>query len=158
MLADELPALVAGLRTVHLATLDAEGVPEASYAPFVPTGAGTLLVYVSELARHTRNMLVTAKAGAMLVEDEASAAELFARRRLSLVCAVSEIPRGTAPWERALDGFEARFGGEVVALVRPITDFRLLDLEARSGRYVRGFAQAYPLDAADLARVLSPQD
>ena len=47
-------------QTLHLATCDAAGLPEASYAPYVEQGR-ELYVYVSEIARHWRNLAASGR-------------------------------------------------------------------------------------------------
>ena len=43
-------------RSVQLATVDKQGRPEASYAPCI-CGSRHIYVFVSELSRHTTNLL-----------------------------------------------------------------------------------------------------
>ena len=49
-------AFPARFQTLQLATVSADGLPEASYAPFV-ADQGRYWVYLSDLARHTANLL-----------------------------------------------------------------------------------------------------
>ena len=71
-----------GCRTLQLATVDSEGNPNASYAPFVLQEDG-YYVLISEIARHARNLQQVPKVSLMLIEDETGARELFARKRLT---------------------------------------------------------------------------
>jgi putative heme iron utilization protein len=132
--------------TVQLATAGAEGQPEASYAPYVEH-EGDFYVYVSELSAHTGNLLQNARASALFIESEAGAAHLFARRRLTYRCQVSEIPRVSAHFEAVLDQFAAKFGG-LIDNLRTLQDFHLFRLEPQSAVYVAGFAQAYAIEDA----------
>lgn len=143
--------LLAELRTAHLATADARGVPQASVAPFVCHG-GALHVYLSALAAHTANLRARAEVSVLLVRDEASCPDAFARPRVTLQCSVAELARGAAPWHTVLDAFEARFGASA-AMVRPLPDFALFRLEPRAARIVTGFGRARRLDGAAVARM-----
>ncbi len=48
-----------------------------------------------------------------------------------------------------MDLFADKFG-DIVDLIRPLQDFKLFRITPRSAVYVRGFAQAYPIDASQL--------
>ena len=137
----EARALVDRLRTLTLATTSRAGVPEASYAPFVHD-ADAFHVYVSALARHTAHLVERPHAGVLLIEDESATRQPFARTRLSLQCTVAPLDRDTDAGQALLARFEERFG-EVMALIRPLPDFRLLRLVPEHGTFVRGFGQAY---------------
>lgn len=144
----ELRALREGQRSVMLATADADGEPEASYAPYLRDN-GDFYLFVSGLARHTRNLLASGRAALLFIEPEEQARQIFARRRLSYRCAVSEVERADPDWPRLLAGFEDRFG-PVMEMLRGLPDFRLLRLRPTGGRYVRGFGQAYELTGPQL--------
>ena len=156
-LLDSAAALLAAQRTLHLATVTPDGVPEASVAPFV-LHDGALWVYLSALASHVANLRAGcgdgAGAGVALVRDEAHCDEPFARPRLSFTCAVSEQPRETPAWNAVLDAFEARFG-ETAAVVRALPDFTLFRLAPLRGRVVAGFARAGALDRDRIAALLA---
>ncbi len=138
---------------LHLATVDAEGRPHASYAPFVAGDGGRdMYVFVSELSQHTGNLRATACASALLIEDEAQAAEAFARRRLVFECSAELVGREAPLWRGIVDRFEARFG-EIVDTLRQLKDFVLFRLHPESGLYVKGFGQAYRIEGDDLDRI-----
>ena len=139
--------------TLQMASLDnASEWPEASYAPFIQRG-DCWYVYVSELAQHTSNLLSHTKASVMLIEPEGAAGHLFARKRMSMRVHVSEVSRGTSEFDYLLDLFGEKFG-ELIAMLRGLTDFHLLALRPESGVFVRGFAQAFVLTGEGM-RVVS---
>lgn len=138
----ELDTLRSGCRSLILATADANGTPQASPAPFIRDAQGRYHVLVSGLSPHTAHLASGRPAGILLVEDEADALQLFARKRLSHTCSVEEIARGTPDWESCLAQFGERFGS-VVDVLRGLPDFRLFRLVPEAGRFVRGFGQAY---------------
>ena len=141
----------ARFQSLQLATVSADGEPEASYAPFV-SDRGCYYVYLSDLARHSANLRETARASVLLIESEEQAKHPFARERLTLRCEVGECPRDTGRFDAVLDLFEQRFG-KFVQMVRPLGDFRLFELSPVSGSYVAGFARAYVLDGEDLVNI-----
>lgn len=142
-------ALRARVRSVQLATVSTEGEPHIGYTPFVFEGRD-LLVFVSELAVHTRDLLATARASAMLIDDESASKELFARTRLTYQCEAVHIERGHEDRDLLLDLYEARHG-KMVQLLRQLPDFHLFRLVPTSGMFVVGFGKAYHLsgDALD---------
>jgi hypothetical protein len=142
----------AGFRTAVIATVGSDGGPEASYAPYIADDAGHFFICVSGLARHTRNLAQTGKADLLFIQDEDAAANPFARVRLSYACRAEPVARDGAEWVDLMDRFEREFG-PIVPVLRALPDFRLFRLIPLSGRYVRGFGQAYDLEGASLSGV-----
>jgi len=141
---ESLTALRATCRSAILATTGADGSPDASYAPFVDAEGGSFLVLVSGLARHTANLLRTARTSVMLIEDESTAGQIFGRRRATFACRVEPILRATAAWTAGVDALQARHG-TVVTMLRDLQDFQLLRLVPESGTLVLGFGKAWRL-------------
>ena len=133
------------LRTLVLGTVSAEGVPDASVAAAVVEEDGTLIVYVSGLAAHTRNLRETGRASALLAEDESAATQPLARRRLTLACTAAVVPRNDASFADIVARFRARFGATIDVLVT-LPDFAFFRLTPQSGRLVLGFGQAFELE------------
>lgn len=134
--------LVAGVRSVQLGTVDESGRPNVSYAPTIIEEDRSLYVYVSELSGHTSNLMRTKITSAMLIEDEAGADHLFARRRITYQCQVEEVERESEAWSTILDRMEQKLG-EIIKSLRQMEDFHLIRLMPQSGRLVVGFGQAF---------------
>ena len=145
-----LRALREKVRSVQLATVDAEGEPHAGYAPFAFDGPA-LVVLVSRLSVHTRDLLATGRCAAMLIEDEADAAKLFARTRATYRCRAERVARDAPGWEPLLDTLHAR-QGKMIGLLRQLPDFELFRLVPESGQFVMGFGRAFRLAGEDLDR------
>lgn len=143
-LGDELQAFRSRFACVLMATVNRDGSPEASYAPFVEEG-GDFHVYVSELSPHTANLRDRGRVSVLFIEDETASRTPFARRRLTVQCSAREVPRGTPPFERVLGLLQARFGA-LVETLRGLPDFHLFRLSPGAARYVSGFGQAFELD------------
>jgi putative heme iron utilization protein len=146
---DEAQHLLAGFKTLLMSTVGAEGVPDASYTPFVRMQDDCFYVYVSGLSRHTTNLEATGLVSVLFVEDERDAKQLFARRRLSFDCRVKLIPRNSATWKEVMEHFSRKFG-DVIDVIQPLGDFKLFCIAPKSGMYVRGFGQAYRFTGATL--------
>lgn len=132
----------AGMKTLMLSTVDEHGKPFVSYAPFVKTN-GKFYIYISKIANHYRYLEETSAVDAMLIEDEAKTANLFARQRARFVCTARNI--GNADCDEIFALFEQRFGKSMMDMLRGL-DFSLFELTPSEGRYVAGFGQAYDID------------
>ena len=149
---EEVRALLGEADSLMLATLSADGLPDAGHAPCVQDPDGHLHVFVSRLAEHGRNLAERADCSVLVVAREDG--NPFARRRLSYRCVAEAVPRQTAEADVVLARFRERFG-KLVDVLAELEDFTLYRLRVRSGRYVRGFGDAWLLDDV-LAHGLRP--
>lgn len=130
------------VKTLMLSTVDEEGNPFVSYAPFVKAD-GKLYVYISRIAAHYRHLEKEPRVDVMMIEDESKSANLFARQRARFVCTAVNI--GNEGNEDIFTLFEQAFGKSMIGMLRGL-DFSLFRLTAREGRYVAGFGQAFDID------------
>ena len=122
-LGPEIQAFKQQMKTILLSTVDAEGNPNVSYAPFVIHN-GEYQVLISTIARHARNLLEVPKVSLMLIEDESQSREIFARRRLTFDSSVRMVERHSAEWEEAIQALKARHGDTISNLAK-MEDFKL---------------------------------
>ena len=73
-------------------------------------------------------------------------------RARQLGLSVALVERDSARWRQVMDLFAEKFG-DVMDLIRPLQDFSLFCLQPRSAVYVRGFAQAYPMEKSQLVQI-----
>ncbi len=146
----EAIALRRGCDAVMLSTVSPEGRPEASHAPCVLDGEGRCHVLISQLAKHTTNLLSRPVASLMWLEDRVANGNVFARRRLVLQCRAEIVDRGSAGWRHMLKQMEEQLGN-TANLLAGLPDFMLFRFDAVEGNYIRGFGQAYPVTGNDLA-------
>lgn len=147
----QLQSLIDGCRTVILATASSDGIPNASYAPFVDYD-GSFFVLVSGLAKHTGNLLSTARCHALFITDEKDTVNVFARKRLSYNCEAfvvvihgkSKNDSDVLRADTVLAMMEERFG-PTIKMLRSLPDFRLIELKPSDGTLVHGFGQAIPV-------------
>lgn len=137
--------------SAQLATLASTQSPESSYAPFVWLDQDPFL-YLSDLASHTGNLRRDPAISLMLIEDEAQARNLFARRRIYLQGTAQCIARDNDLFKPALAEFHRRFGA-VMEVIEPLADFHLFRVSAHRGRFIRGFGQAYELSGEGLEQL-----
>lgn len=135
-------------RTLQLATVDENGRPNVSYAPYVQNQDG-YFVLISEIARHARNLQVNPNVSIMMIEDEDSSKQLFARKRLTFDAVASVVPRDSQRWQQVIAQMQGRFG-EIIEGLSQLEDFVLFNLKAEKGLFVKGFGQAYQVSGDDL--------
>ncbi|WP_340123763.1 HugZ family protein [Methylobacter svalbardensis] len=140
--------LMASQQTLLLSTASANGVPDISYAPFVRDDAGVFYIYVSEMACHTVNLLNNPQTSILFIRSEFESPNLFARERAVLSCSVTEIIRDDAIYAERVQAMQDKFG-EVVSVLRSLSDFHLFALRPENGRYVIGFGRAFSINVND---------
>lgn len=146
--------LLTGQRWAALATIDNSGDPFASKVACVQDpAAGGLLMHLSELAEHTRNLAARPGASLVIGQPDLGEGDPQTLARLSVAGRVERVEPDSAdfPGARAryiarLPDAEVRFG---------FADFVLLRLVPARGQFVGGFARARSLSAATLARLIA---
>jgi len=136
-------------QSVQIATISEEGLPEASYAPFVWLDDACYL-FLSQLARHTQNLLGNPSVSLLIIEDESKSKNQFARKRIIWHGKVENINRDSELFKQVMQGFRDRFG-DFIDIIEPLQDFQLFSVKPESGRFIRGFAQAFQLSGRGLA-------
>ena len=139
-------------KSLILATVSENQQPDSSTAPFLRDNNGDIYVYLSELAQHTRNLLVNPSASLMVLADEASSKNLFARKRLTMQVSATEIPRNSPQYEFIMDAMQSHLGNTLDVL-RALPDFHLFQFQIDHANYVQGFAKAYALKGSELELV-----
>lgn len=138
----EMELLLDRVRSAILASVDSKGQPLSSYAPVWIDGHKNFHVYISSLAKHTSQIKRSGMASVMIIEDEADAENLFARKRLTVDCEAEVVVRDSDDWNETMALMEERLG-ETVSSLKGMTDFDLIRLEPGEGRLVLGFGRAY---------------
>lgn len=147
----ELQAAVTRLQQLDslvLATVGQDGEPHASYAPFAEHD-GYLYVLLSGLALHTQNLQQQQQANVLLIEDEASARNIFARARLNYAAAVTTVEKDTTEGIAALEAMKTKLGNTVDVL-SGLPDFMLFRLQLEKARLVTGFGRAFVFTPGDV--------
>ncbi|EIP97029.1 putative heme iron utilization protein [Opitutaceae bacterium TAV1] len=143
-------------KTVILGTVSAEGEPDASVAPAVFVD-GSFYVYISGLSHHTHNIRATKRASVFLIEDESSARQLLARRRLTFASSAAPVARDAGRFTEILPVLKEKFG-PVMEHLETMVDFELFQLTPERGRLVAGFGQAYEVNPADWTQLSHVND
>ncbi len=136
-------------QSVLMATVSEDGRPHASYAPYVEREDGCFLVFLSELAAHTRNLMQDSRVSLLFIEEESGMKQVFARKRVTYEGSALEIPREDAAFGPLLDRMAERHG-PMVGMLRTLRDFHLFSITPERAVYVRGFGEAFTLEGSDL--------
>lgn len=152
-LADLLRALLAGRAVGSLATLH-DGRPFCSMVPFAATSVGgrlRLVVHVSGLAAHTRDMRSVPEVCLMVMAPEMDDVPPQALPRVSISGRAVFVP-GDHPEHGVLKAaYLGRFP-EAADLFQ-LGDFSIVAIEPESARFIAGFARAMTLSPESLAAV-----
>jgi putative heme iron utilization protein len=148
---NEFHELLGNLKTVHLATIDDNNQPEASYTPYVEFESAYYL-FISDLSKHTTNLKQNTSISLLFIEDEANCQNPFSRRRAILQGKGVIIQRDSTHYQSVMAQFRNKFGG-FIDVIEPLQDFNLFQINAHKGRYIRGFAQAFELTGDALNQI-----
>ncbi len=143
--APKIQEIVESSKSLIMATVDADGNPVSSYAPYVYLN-GKFMVYVSFMAKHTKNLRDRKKVSVMLIEDESDSKQIYARTRLTINAEATHIENTNPLFEQTINALQERHG-KVVEVLSEMTDFILFELTPKNGAYVNGFGSAYFVDA-----------
>jgi len=152
---DEQPAsvcasLIEDMRSLQLSTVGADGIPHCGYTPYLYRAPGSFYIFVSQLAAHTRNLLANKTVAIMIIADEQSTSQIFARARVNYLCDATRIAPDSHDYSLVLDDYQQRHG-KMAGLLRQLPDFVLFQLQPMSGQFVMGFGKAYTLTGDDLS-------
>jgi len=145
---EEVLEFIADRRSLQIASVDSEGAPFASCAPFA-ADERSFWVVLSDIAVHGKNLLVEPRASVLLIEDEDTAEELYARRRVSYQVEATTPELDSKEWHEGVGLLEARHG-KMPRMLSELEDFRVFRLIPQAGRYVKGVGAAFALAGGEL--------
>lgn len=135
---------VAALATLH------RGEPALSMVPFVlPPGEAHLVIHVSALAPHTRDMQAHARVGLLVMAEPAPGQPPQALPRVALQADAAMLGRDDPEDAAARAAYLARFPD--AATMFELADFSIVVLRPLSARLVAGFGRAHALVGEALA-------
>lgn len=142
-------------RVAALGTLNTLGQPFVSMVPFaIDADSASLVIHVSLLAPHTRNLLSAPAVSLMVMQPEVPGEPVHALPRVSLDGVALRLTPDTPSWLAARSAYLARFP-EADMMTR-LGDFSFVRIILTAARQVAGFGSARPLEPEDIASVLRP--
>lgn len=151
-----LRALLAERRTAALGSLQAAepGQPSVSMVPYaILPGSASLVLHVSSLASHTRNLQAQPRVSLLVTAPEIEGEPVHALPRVTLDGLARLPERDSAEWEAARAAYLARFP-EAEAMTQ-LGDFHFVLVALTGARQVAGFGAARSVPAERLARLLA---
>ncbi len=152
-LTQALRTLLATQRVAALATLDEAGKPFVSMVPFaVDAQSGRVILHVSGLAAHTRNLQRSPGVSLLVMQAEEAGEPVHALPRVTLEGDAAVLPAGSADGAAAREAYLARFPE-----AEPMTalgDFTFVGIAVTGARQVAGFGAARTVEPAEIARIL----
>ena len=142
--------LIETMRSLQLSTVGADGLPHCGYTPYLHRTPDSFYIFVSQLAAHTRNLLVNKTVAIMIIADEQATSQIFARARVNYLCEAKRIDSENPDYGPVLDDYQQRHG-KMAGLLRQLPDFVLFQLQPISGQFVMGFGKAYTLTGENLS-------
>ena len=140
--------LILNCKSLILATASRK-TAHASYVPFI-TLEDKFYILVSELAEHTAYLKQPDhEIGCMIIEDESTCTQIFARRRFMFKSKPKNIARGSEQWPDLIALFNRRFG-DIIELLDSLPDFSMFELKPKNRVLVKGFGDAHKISDAVL--------
>lgn len=127
--------------------------PFVSMVPFALLADGALVLHVSRLATHTRDMEEHPGVSVLVIAPRSKDVGALALARATLQADAHPCPPGDAQHAAARQAYLARFPDS--EMMFGFADFSLFRLVPRSVRFVGGFAQATSITGETYAQLMS---
>ena len=139
--------MIAALGTLH------QGAPFVSMVPFAVAQDGSLILHVSRLAAHTRDMLNNSEVSLLIAELESSGKMPQALARVTFQGRAQMLERDSKKHIDAREVYLSRFPD--AASLFEFSDFNIFIIKPVSARVIAGFGQAVTITGEDLATSLA---
>jgi len=139
--------MIAALGTLH------QGAPFVSMVPFAVARDGSLILHVSRLAAHTRDMLNNSEVSLLIAELESSGKMPQALARVTFQGRAQMLERDSQKHIDAREVYLSRFPD--AASLFEFSDFNIFIIKPVSARVIAGFGQAVTITGEDLATSLA---
>jgi putative heme iron utilization protein len=136
-----------------LGTIGDDGAPYVSMVPYaLAPSVGCLVIHVSGLAAHTRNLQARTNVSLLVVQSEVPGESVHALPRVTLAAVANVLTPHTPEWQKCRDSYLARFPE-----AEPMTqlgDFMFVAVEVKNARHVAGFGTARSIDEEEVRLAL----
>ena len=139
--------LIDNCDTIFISSVNLEGSPNVSYAPVYIDNSSYFYIYVSALAKHTKNIIDTKKISFMIIEKNSD--NVFAKKRITFDGKIKIIPRNTDDFNLIMDNMKNKLG-ETIDMIKHMKDFSLIQINPISALLVHGFSRAFILSGDGL--------
>ena len=130
------------------------GEPFVSMVPFaIEPNGGKLIIHVSTLAKHTKQMLENSRVSLMVMAAPSPDVSAQATSRVTLQGTATQLDKASSEYAAAKAAYLERFPQSFDLF--GFSDFSLFAIAATSARFVAGFAQAMTLTAEEFTEALT---
>lgn len=151
-LTGQLALLLLARNTAALGTLRG-GAPYVSMVPYAIAADGSgLIVHVSTLAAHTKDMLADARVSVLVAEAEGGGKSPLGLMRVSVQGLAQRIASDAVELPELRSAYLARFPD--AEQMFGFGDFAIFLIRPDSARFVAGFGEAHTLTAESLVQLL----
>ncbi|MDU7693585.1 MAG: pyridoxamine 5'-phosphate oxidase family protein [Helicobacter sp.] len=152
-LKEEIKEFQNSFTSAVLATVDGSNFPHASYAPLL-NHDGKIYIYISSIAEHHANIKANpTKISLLYLEDSVHAKSIILRKRLYFSAKAKEISRDSSLFDAVISQYKNSSDSSLKTIAN-FADFALFELQIGSGRFVKGFGQAYDIsESGDIGHI-----
>jgi putative heme iron utilization protein len=152
-LTQQIRSLLQSRRVASLGTIASDGGALVSMVPFaVEPKLRCLVIHVSQLAAHTRNLETSPRVSVLVMQAEVPGEPVHALPRVSIDGLASELEPQSPPWLACRTAYLRRFPD--AELMTQLPDFKFFAIEVSGARQVAGFGTARSIDAEELRLAL----
>lgn len=149
----ELRTLLNTQRMASLGTLTDEGEPFVSMVPYsIEPTLGCLVIHVSTLAAHTRNLQTHKRVSLLVCVQEKPDEPVHDLHRVTLEGRARVLARESSQWGTCKTAYLERFPD--VSFMTEFADFTFVAIEILAARHVSGFGAARTVDQDELRHIL----
>jgi heme iron utilization protein len=153
-LTEQLRSLLHSQRVASLGTISDEGAAFVSMVPYaLEQHLGCVVIHVSDLAEHTRNLQARPRLSLMVMRSEVAGELVHALPRVTLDGTASVLKPDTQPWQVCRTAYLERF--PEAEMMTQLPDFKFVAIEVKGARHVAGFGSARSIDAEEVRLALS---
>lgn len=139
----EIEEFISSFNHVIIASVDEKAIPLASYAPFVKF-ENDFFIYISKIAPHTKNILKH-RISIMFLQNQ-TCDDILTKKRITFLANTTEIRRDDVIFNKVMNIFiDKSKNNQYMNIIAQMKDFILVKIEPISGRFVKGFGQAYQI-------------
>lgn len=140
-------------QSLMMGTVNQEGIPDVSYAPFIVDEQFNVYVFVSDIVERTRNLIANGKVSLLFIEDESTCKHIFARRRVTMQANAESVSANDPQLPALQQLFHEKFGEFVNLEIISKSDFHLIRMTPFEAGLTKGFGLAFRLTGAGLQEV-----
>lgn len=149
----ELRNLLETNRVAALGTVQDDGTPFVSMVPFaLDARQGCLVIHVSGLAAHTRNLQARTHVSLLVMEPETPGNPVHDLPRVTLQANASFPERTSAEWKACRNAYLKRYPD--VEHMTELGDFQLVALGVDGARHISGFGAARTVGKEELEQII----